>query len=390
MSSSPRVFRPRRATPSNCVRPTRAEVSLGALRHNFGVLSQAARVPVWPVLKADGYGHGSRALGRTLERAGAQGMCVSLLEEGVELREAGIVVPILIMGGTYGSAWAELLDKQLTPVVSRLDQLFELAQEARYQSRGPVNIHVKVDTGMSRLGALEAELLQIAEALEQHPELRLQGLMTHLASADTDPESVAEQLARFERATELLSARGIVVEVRHAANTAATLRHPEARFDLVRPGIGLFGYAPPASSVAEPLQPVMRVQSQVIALRDLPVGAGVGYGGRFLTRRPSRIATVALGYADGLSRALSDRGQLLVLGRRAPIVGAISMDMTSLDVTDVPGVALGDEVVVLGRQHGPLGEDRLTAEDLAQWQGTISFEVLTSVSRSVPRFYRED
>jgi alanine racemase len=225
--------------------------------------------------------------------------------------------------------------------------------------------------------------------LARQPELALDAVMTHLASAESDPASVSEQLERFERGIALLGARGLVARRRHAANTAATLSHPLARFDLVRPGIGLFGMAPGVTT-SVPLKPVMRVRTEIVALRTLPVGASVGYGGSWRAGRESRVATIPMGYGDGLSRALSNRGQVLVRGRRASIVGAVSMDMTSVDVTEIPGVALGDEVVVLGWQRGPLGEGTLTAEEIAQHAGTIAWEVLTGISRRVPRFYREE
>lgn len=384
----PRVLTPRRAAPADSVRPTRAEVSLEHLRHNLQVLAKVARVPVWSVLKADAYGHGAKAVARTLERAGAVGMCVALIEEGIELREAGIRAPILVMGGHYGSAWAELLEHRLTPVISRPDQLASLAREVRFSRAGRVGVHVKVDTGMARLGIPVSEVAPFAETLRAQPELELEGLMTHFACAESSAESVTEQLERFARAEQIFGAHGLTPRHRHAANTAATLAHPLSRLDLVRPGIGLFGLAPGLGADTA-LKPVMRVRTEVVALRRLPPGAGVGYGATWTAARESHIATIAMGYGDGLPRALSNRGHVLVRGRRAPIVGAVSMDMTSIDVTDHPGAAVGDEVVVLGSQRGPLGEDRLGAEEIAARAGTIAWEILTGISRRVPRFYRE-
>jgi alanine racemase len=388
-AAASRVLTPRRAAPADSVRPTRAEISLGHLRHNLTELARVAGVPVWSVLKADAYGHGAKAVARTLERAGSQGVCVALIEEGIELREAGIVVPILVMGGHYANAWPELLRHALTPVLSRVDQVEALAEEVRERNTSAFPVHVKVDTGMARLGAPLAELPALANALRAHPELRLDGLMTHFATAESDAAFVDQQLDRFERATAQLERMGLSARQRHAANTAALLAHPRSRLDLVRAGIGLFGMAP-GVSVAAQLRPVMRVRSEVIALRTLSLGASVGYGATFRAARESRIATLPMGYGDGLSRALSNRGQVLVRGRRAPIAGAVSMDLTSVDVTDIPGVQIGDEVVVLGSQEGPLGADTLSAEEIAAQTGTIAWEVLTAVSRRVPRFYREE
>jgi alanine racemase len=386
----PRVLRPQRALPSEAVRPTRAEVNLAHLRHNLRVLQRAAcGAPVWGVLKADGYGHGAKAVARTLERAGAAGICVALLEEAVELRQAGIRVPILVMGGYYGRAWGELLRHELTPVVHDPGQVEALAQEVRYSGGVPVGVHLKVDTGMSRLGALPRDLPAVAAALGRYPEVQLHGLMTHFACADEgELELIDAQLDLFDDATRQLQGLGFGARVRHAANSAALLRSARARLDLVRPGIALFGVEPAAGLSGE-LRPAMRVRTEIVALRDVPAGQAVGYGATYVAERPTRIATIAMGYADGLSRALSNRGEVLVAGRRAPIAGVVSMDMTMIDVTDIPAARVGDECVVLGAQKGPCGEDTISAEELARRLGTIPWEVLTSVSRRVPRFYRE-
>jgi alanine racemase len=386
----PRVLRPQRAVPSDAVRPTRAEVNLAHLRHNLRFVQRAAAgAAVWAVLKADGYGHGAKAVARTLERAGANGICVALLEEGIELREAGIQVPILITGGYYGRAWGELLRHDLTPVVHDPAQLEAIADEVKFAGAEPHAIHVKIDTGMARLGVLPADVGAMAKALHRFPEVRLHGLMTHFACADSsDPESIEHQLDLFEAATLALRKEGITPELRHAANSAALLRSPRSCYDVVRPGIALFGVEPAAGLCPE-LRPVMRVRSEIAALRDLPAGAPVGYGRTFVTTRPSRIATVPVGYADGFCRGLSNRGSLLVRGKRAPVVGTVSMDMTMLDVTEIADVRVGDECVVLGSQKGPLGQDEITAAEIARTLGTIPWEILTDISRRVPRFYRE-
>lgn len=418
----PRVLRPQRAVPSDAMRPTRAEVNLAHLRHNLRTLRRVAgSTPIWAVLKADGYGHGAKAVARTLERAGARGVCVALVEEGIELREAGIRIPILVMGGYYGRAWPELIHYGLTPVIQDEGQVEDLAEEIRFGAGQPVSVHLKVDTGMARLGAPLTELERIARALTARPEVQVDALMTHFACAGTaDHGSLAHQLALFDDARDVLAAAGLRPQRRHAANSAGLLLHPDSHFDLVRPGIALFGVHPAGSSrvvhhvrsssdappdsvppesippesqngegAASELRPVMTVLTQIVALRDVAEGASVGYGATWIARRPSRIATVPMGYADGLSRALSNRGHALIRGARAPIVGIVSMDMTMLDVTDLPGVGLRDEVVFLGAQKGPLGADEITACEIAAHTGTIPWEVLTNISRRVPRFYRE-
>lgn len=386
----PRVLRPQRAVPSDAVRPTRAEVNLANLRHNLRVMQRvAAGSRVWAVLKADGYGHGAKAVARTLEGAGASGICVALLEEAIELREAGIRLPILVMGGYYGRAWGELLRHDLTPVLHDPGQLSALAEEVRYARSEAIKVHLKVDTGMARLGVMPKQVPAIAQAFRHTPELILDGLMTHFSCADSwDTESIEQQLDKFDEARRALAAEGFTALVRHAANSAATLAAERSRMDMVRPGIALFGVEPRAGACPE-LRAVMRVSSAVSALRELSPGDAVGYGATFRAARPSRIATIPVGYADGLSRALSNVGHVLVRGVRAPIVGNVSMDLTTIDVTDIPGVTVGDECVVLGTQKGPLGEATIGAAEIARSLGTIPWEVLTSVSRRVPRFYRE-
>lgn len=397
-SEGMRVLRPRRAAPADAVRPTRAEINLASLRHNLHVVQRHARdARVWAVLKADGYGHGAPAVARTLERAGADGFCVALLEEGIELREAGINAPILVMGGYYGGAHAEVLERGLVPVVYDLGQVEGFARLVRVGAvSGPVDVHLKIDTGMARLGVTLRDLPAFAERLRAFPEVRVRALMTHLACADapTQEETLAQTI-RFDEATALLARYGVRAELRHAANSASLLRG-DAIFDAVRPGVALFGVAPIVKQatgsdapISSELRPVMRVRTEVIAVREIEAGEPVGYGALWKAPRPSRIATVAMGYADGLSRQLSNRGHMLIRGKRAPIVGAVSMDMSMLDVTDLPGVAVRDEAVALGSQEGPLGRDAISPDEVAAHAGTIAWEVLTSISRRVPRFYRE-
>jgi alanine racemase len=393
----PRILRPRRAAPADAVRPTRADINLEALRHNLRVVRKhAGSARVWAVLKADAYGHGAPAVARTLERdRRVDGFCVALLEEGVELREAGIVAPILLMGGHFGNAHEEVIARGLVPVVHDAEPIAAFARLVRTGiASGPIDVHLKIDTGMARLGVTMQALPALAARLAEYPEVRVRGLMTHLACAESvDDVETAEQLARFEEATALLLRHGVNVDVRHAASSAALLRG-QALFDAVRPGISLFGVSPRVGGaggdpITRELKAVMRVRTEVIAVRTLEAGAPVGYGATWRAPGPARIATLPMGYADGLSRQLGNRGHVLVRGRRAPIVGAVSMDMAMVDVTAIDGAAIGDEVVVLGPQEGPLGRDAISANEVAEHAGTIAWEILTSISRRVPRFYRE-
>ncbi len=388
MTDALRVNRPRRAAPADAVRPTRAEVSLPALRKNLRVIRAAAGdARVWGVVKADAYGHGAPAVARTLERAGLDGFCVALLEEGIELREAGIQADVLVMGGHYGQAWGELLEAKLTPVVYDAAQVEGLARAARYEGHERVRAHLKIDTGMARLGARPADLDAILDAFVRFPELELFGLMTHLACADDDTPATEAQLALFDELTLRVRRAGFSPTVRHAANSAG-LFSTRGVFDAVRPGIALFGVSPRRAPV-EGLAPVMRIRSEIAAVRDVSPGEHAGYGWTFTATRPTRLATVPMGYADGLPRALSNKGHLLVRGRRAPIAGTVSMDMVMIDVTDIPGAAPRDEAMILGAQQGPLGRDEISAQEIADHAGTIAYEILTNVSRRVPRFYRE-
>ncbi len=408
-----RVVRPRRAAPSEAARVTRAEINLAYVRHNLreleaclaadAELGSGPPAQIWAVLKADGYGHGATAVATTLQRAGVDGICVALLEEGLELREAGVRCPILVMGGYYGrfrDGLEALIEHDLTPVVYNEEQIEALATTARFmasqnETRLPLSVHLKVDTGMGRLGVRPTELGAVVAALRSRRELRLDGLMTHLACADGVDATINDaQLACFARAEEDLQRAGMKPSLRHAANSAAMLRWPGARLDMVRPGVAIFGVHPCPTRSSEALRPpklkpVMRVLSEVVALRDLPVGESIGYGHCWRAERASRIATVPIGYADGVGRAMADGGEVLVCGRRAPIVGAVSMDLIMIDVTEHEGVAVRDEVVVLGQQQGRLGSDVISADELAAKAGTVSWESLTSISRRVPRFYRQ-
>lgn len=390
-----RIHQPRRALPTDVVRPTRAEVHLDALRWNLAQLRKVTReVPIWGVLKADAYGHGSKAAARTLERAGIDGLCVALVEEGIELREAGIELPILVMGGYYRDAHRELQAHRLIPVLSDAAQAESLGRAARAAGGPPTLCHVKVDTGMSRLGVRSERWDDLLRTLRSEGQLEVDGLMSHLANADVDVDDAFEAPLRlFRQAREHFLQAGFRPARLHLANSAAVLREPRTHFDLVRPGLALYGVDPGPASRADPvpirLRAALSISTRVVSLRDIRAGDTVGYGGTFRAREARRIATIPMGYADGLSRALSNRGHALMRGKRVPIVGNVSMDMTTLDVTELPGAAIMDEVVLLGRQKGELGSDEITATEIAEHTGTIPWEVLTNISRRVPRFYRE-
>jgi len=361
-------------------RTTRAEVDLGAIAHNFRAVRAAAQgALVYAVVKADAYGHGLVPVARCLQQAGADGLGVALAEEGFKLRHMGVTKPILVLNSAYGSEHERVLREGLTPVVFDADHANAFSRAAKGQSFG---VHLKVDTGMARLGVTMEGLPALLSELEKMPGLRIDGLMTHLSSADSDPAFTREQIKRFAGARELLLQRGHQPRLAHLANSAGAFGFPEARADMVRPGIALYGVCPLAGLEAG-LKPALRLVTGVISVRELPAGTAVGYNQTHVTARPSRIATVAIGYGDGLMRAASNRGAMLVRGKPCPIVGNVSMDLTMLDVTETAGCSAGDEVVLIGEQQGA----RLTAEDLARACDTIAYEVFTNFSPRVPRIY---
>lgn len=368
------------------VRPTQAQIDLGAIRHNVAVVREMVGTAVWAVVKADAYGHGAVAVARAMVQAGAAGLCVALVEEGLELRAAGVKVPILVMSGIYRDGLAEALAAGLTPVIYDPTQVESLARLTV-----PARVHLKVDTGMARLGITMTDLPRVAEALAAMPHVQVEGLMTHFACADLDdPGFTVVQLDRFAQARRMVERAGLRPRVFHAANSAGAFRFPEARMDLVRPGIALYGVAPfPHDGPA--LLPAFRLRTEVIALRELSAGSTVGYGGAYVVGRSSVVATIPIGYADGFFRRLSSEAEVLVRGQRARVVGNVSMDMATVDVTHLArngvGVAVGDEVVLLGSQQGPAGADIIRAEEIASRVGTIPYEVLCAVSRRVPRSY---
>lgn len=368
-------------------RPTWAEINLDNLAHNFRLIKKTvgAGVAIMPALKADAYGHGAVACALALEREGADWFGVALPEEGLQLREAGVTRPILCLGGFWEGQEEAVIAHGLTPVLFRLDLLERFNRAARAAGVTP-DYHLKVDTGMRRLGVDYAELDRFLDDSARFESVRLDGLMTHFASAD-DPDKAGftnHQLALFERAIQAVRARGYNPTWIHEANSAAALSYERARGNLIRPGGLLYGlWRDTTSPTAEPRdwRPVISLHSRIVLLKMVPSSTPIGYGGTFVTSRPSLIATLAVGYEDGISRALSNRGRVIVRGRIAPIIGRISMDLTIIDVTDIEDVGTGDEVVIIGAQ----GAESINAEEIAASIGTLSYEVTCHISERVPR-----
>ncbi len=387
-------------------RPVWAEVSLGALKHNLDSIrayvnprSEKRAIPrkVLCIVKGNGYGHGGPQVAKALEKFGADWFGVTCTEEGIAVRKAGVKKPVLILTSFVSGEEPHLLKHDLTPVVHRCEQLVELNRlAARHAKRKPFMFHLKIDSGMNRLGISTSAVDCFASQLAKCKHLKLGGVFTHFASSGVFLDNVAgrqtgEQEEKFYSAIERLKKLGIDPGIVHLANSAAIASRPETWADMVRPGAILYGYHPgydPTELREEserklPLKPVMSLRSRIISLRDVPTGQGVGYDSTFITTRPSKIAVLAAGYGDGIHRSLGNKGKVLIRGTLAPIVGIVSMDVTMVDVTDVPGVSIADVATIYGTD----GEDVVLANRVARTIGTVTSDLLCAVSARVPRFY---
>lgn len=368
-------------------RPTWCDVDLGAIRANVGALLDAARpAALMTVVKADGYGHGAVPVAHAALDAGATWLGVALVEEGAELRSAGIDAPVMLLSEPPVAAAAEVVALRLTPIVYSAPGIEALAKAVAADAGDhPLPVHLKVDTGMHRVGCLPADAVARAEAIAARDELRLEGVCTHLAVADEpDNPYTAEQIARFERALADLDAAGLRPPLVHAANSAGLLAFPEARYDLARAGIATYGTPPsPALAGRVPLRPALSFRSHVTHVKELPAGSRLSYGLRYSMDRPGRVATVPVGYADGVPRGLAAAGgDVLVGGRRRRLAGTVTMDQLMVDVGD-DEVDVGDEVVLIGRQ----GDDEVTAAEWGELMGTIAYEIVCGIGPRVPRRY---
>lgn len=355
-------------------RPTWAEVDLSTIKANLKRLkARAGKAKVMFVVKANAYGHGAAPCAKAA-RGLADWLGVSSVEEGVALRQAGVAGPILVLGSLYPfESFLAAAEFKLTPTVASFEGARRLVEAAGRVGRR-LGCHLKVDTGMGRIGVSPAAAPAVARYIASESALALEGVYTHLASAEDDAAFTREQLSRFRAVVKNLptAARPIL----HAANSAAALRHPASRLDLIRPGGAVYG-------LCEGFSPALSLKSKIVYLKTVAKGATVSYGATWRAPGARRIATVPIGYADGLSRRLSGRGEALVGGRRAPIVGRVTMDMVMLDVTACPEARVGADAVFIGRQ----GRERITAEDVARKTGTISYEVTTALTARVPRTY---
>jgi len=376
-------------------RPVWAEISLKAIIRNLRVIRRhvGPKPKILAVVKSNAYGLGAVPISRALQKAGVEWFGVTCGNEGVELREAGIRKRILVLTGFWPGEEKRLIENGLTATVTRVEDVRHLERAAKSAgAKTPVPFHLKINSGMNRLGISPGEINAFASALADCRHIRLEGTFTHFASAeDFSARQTDDQEQLFSESLERLKVLGISPGIVHLANSGAICARPSTYADMIRPGAILYGYYqsfdPPqkGQEVRErlPIEPCLSLRARIITLRDLPAGQGVGYSARFVTQRPSRIAVINAGYADGISRQRTNRGCALVRGRRVPLVGAISMDLTTLDVTDLPGVKLGDVVTIYGKD----GSDAMVVSDIAREIGTVTSDLLCALGRRVPRYY---
>lgn len=372
------------------LRPTWAEIDLCAIQKNYLRLKDriSPDTKVMAVIKADGYGHGAVEVARTLEQLQVPYLGVSSLDEAMGLRRAGIESPILILGSLLPDLHPVTGDQALASIsftVSTLDVARTLQQEANKQRR-PFRIHIKVDTGMGRMGVWYEQAANWIKELIQFDALQVEGIFTHFANMDEkDLNNTQEQMGRFSWLLEMLAVQGVSPVYRHAANSLAIIRLPASHLDMVRPGIILYGVWPTVEPMRDSegisLSPAFSLKTRIVFMKNTPAGRRLGYGGTFLTKQPTRIATLPIGYADGYPVALSNRAKVLVRGIPAPVVGRVSMDQTLIDVGHISGVRTGDEVVLIGAQ----GEKRISVEEVSRWSGRIPHEFLCGITGRVPR-----
>lgn len=367
------------------LRHNRTVVDLAAIRHNYRILADSLPegVGVMPVVKANAYGHGIIEIAQTVLKEGAVCFAVALVEEGMLLRGSGIQGEILVLGAAMERAAEEAILHELSQTVFEPDMVAWLDETAARLGK-TAKVHVKIDTGMARIGLRGAQEAQaMNEALEKAEHVQLCGIYTHFADGDNPDEKGHMNAFTRQQLDEFIRLRRFFPEgvITHAANSAMSLVAPEAAFQMVREGISLYGYPPVKTGLS--FQPALSWESEIVHIKEVPAGTTISYGRTYTAGRPLKVATVAVGYGDGYHRAMSNRAEMLVGGKRAKVLGRICMDQTMIDVTDISGVQVGDPVVLIGSQ----GQEQITAEDLAEWADTISYEVLLAITARVPRTY---
>jgi len=369
-------------------RPTFAHIDLDALVHNFNVISDRLGdgLSIMAVVKADAYGHGGAPIAAVLERIGAATFGVAFCEEGIRLREGGVTKPILVLGGIYFGEAKKAAYYNLTPVIISRQNALDTIQQ--FKDVGlKTKVHIKVDSGMNRIGLHPDEVDEVVDIILKSKVLEINGLMSHLATVTPDlGEYYWKQVTIFREIVDRLEKRGVCPPWVHIANSSAVIAAPRPPFNLVRVGVSMFGASPgPTFSKMLKVKPVLELITEIIHVKSVPPGNPISYEGTFVTKADTVVATIPMGYADGLNRKLSNRGEALVRGRRVPIIGNVCMDMSMLDVTAVPGAAPGDKVTLIGTQ----GDEIITADEVARHCGTIPYEILTNINHRVARIYRK-
>ena len=385
-SSIHRLTKVMRKTFKPAARPTVAEIDLRALAFNYRQLRKKIprEVDLLAVVKADAYGHGAVPVSLTLEKLGADYLGVATSDEGVELRKGGVKTPILILGGIYGGEVDQIFRFRLTPVVFHGDRLHLLSKEAERRKKN-VKVHLKIDTGMGRLGVSPDLWPAFLRELKRLPRIEIEGILSHFSMTDEECGYSEGQWRQFQKAVEIAKEQGVSWKYLHMSSSGTLMASPTYLGNLVRPGIMLYGsYPSSALRGVVKLKPVMTLKTHIHFLKSVPFGAKISYGGTFTTKRQSLIATLPIGYADGYSHQLSQCGEVLIRGLRAPVAGRVCMDFIMVDVSDIPNVKVGDEVVLIGRQ----GRERITTEEIAEKIHSIPYEVLCSIGRRVPRIYK--
>lgn len=365
---------------------TWAEIDLSAISHNLRQIRERVAskgAGVMAIIKDNAYGHGAIEVARVAAGIPVQMFGVATVEEAIELRQAGVNLPILVLCCILPEQAGEVVKNDIAQTICDVDICKSLS-EAAVRQKKYAKVHVKIDTGMGRVGVRYSEAVEFVKSLMELPNFIVEGIFTHFAAADGDPDFTNLQLERFKAVLSDLENTGIQIPIKHAANSAAILGFPESFFNMVRPGLMIYGLYPGEVPKAIDLKPALSLKTRIFYLKEVPPGWTISYNRTYTTKRPTLVASLAIGYGHGYPRRLSNIGEVLIRGKKAPIVGVVCMDQCLCDVTHIPGVDIGDEAVLIGSQ----GDETITTDEVAEKSGTISYEILCGINARVPRFYK--
>jgi alanine racemase len=371
------------------IRPTWVEIDLDAISHNIRQVQArlSKKTEIMAIVKADAYGHGVLEVVNRAQAEGVNWLGVATVEEGIKLRQAGVKLPILILGTVLGEQLPQIVEHDLIPPVYTYETARKISQLAEQKDKKEIKVHIKIDTGMGRIGIRPPAAVEMIKKIAALPQVNISGIFTHFAVADEDENYTRNQLTQYRQLLAQLEEEGIKIPLKHAANSAAIINYPEAYYDLVRMGLILYGcYPAPSLKEKIDLQPALSWKAKIVNVKQVPPGTSISYGCTYTTARKRKIATLPVGYHDGYPRGLSNKAEVLVKGKRCPIVGRVCMDQFMIDITGV-AVDRGDVVTLIGRE----GNDEISAMELADKQGTINYEIISRVGKRVPRlYYKED